>query len=450
MAQLDMVIRGNIVTSQGVMEGGYLAVSNGQIVHVAKNNPGSADDVTHYDGAWIFPGVVDAQVHSRSQKGAEGFLNSTKAAAAGGVTTIVDMPYDEGLLVCNKEAVASKAADIAAEARVDVALYGTISPKDGVKCIGEQIAAGVCGFKFSTFGTDPVRFPRIPPYLLKEAFATIAPSGLAAGVHNENHEVVMHDLERVRQSGNTSYTAHGQSHSDYAEALAMTEIYETGAYTGCRAHVVHCSIGRGIDICESYRRQGFDSSVEVCIHYLFFNEEDDVARVGGLAKINPPIRPAREVDALWDHLAAGNIDLVSTDHVAWTLDRKNNPNMLANNSGGPSLEVLLPMLLKGCIARKIDLSVAARLLSYNPAKHFRLNPRKGALQIGNDADFSIIDPAHAPWSVAQSQTVADWSLYEGISMPQVKETYLRGQKIWDGQSVLVEAGHGQFVKPFGR
>ena len=446
----DMVVRGDIVTPRKVLPGYYMSVLDGQVVSLTAEDPGPAKDRLDASGAWIFPGAVDAQVHSQSQKGSEGIAHCTRAAAAGGVTTIVEMPYDEGLLVCNADAVKTKAAVVEAEAHVDVALYGTVHPEDGTARINEQIAAGVCGFKFSTFGTDPVRFPRIPPWLMRDAFSVIAPSGLAAGVHNENHETIEHDLAEVQAAGLTDYTAHGKSHTDFAEALAMAEIYETGAYTGCRAHVVHCSIGRGIEICESYRRQGYQSSVEVCIHYLVFSEDEDVARVGGLGKINPPIRPRAEREALWRHLAAGNIDLVSTDHVAWSLDRKNDPDMLKNASGGPSIEVMVPVLIKQCMARGVDLSMAARVLSDNPARHFRLAPRKGALSPGADADFSIIDPTEAVWTVENSQTVSDWSMYDRMSLPQVKSTYLRGQKIWDGKDILMNEGFGDFVKPFGR
>ena len=247
------------------------------------------------------------------------------------------MPFDEGLLVCSADAVAEKAGDIAREAHVDAALYGTIHPKQGTDSIAEQVEASVCAFKFSTFNTHPDRFPRIPPQLMSEAFAEIAKHGLAAGVHNENDEIVRARMAAVKAEGRTDCLAHGMTHTPLSELLAMAEIYEIGAYAGCPAHVVHCSLGRGIDICESYKRQGFAASGEVCIHYMCFAEDFDVKARDGLAKINPPIRSAAEREKLWAHLAAGNIDLVSTDHVAWSLDRKNDPNMLANSSGGPGL-----------------------------------------------------------------------------------------------------------------
>lgn len=444
---LDLIVRGDIVSPDAVRQGWYVSVHNGKIVSVTQNDPGAAKEKLLRDSALVFPGAIDAQVHSRSQEGREDFTFSTKAAAAGGVTTIIDMPYDEGVLVCDRASVEEKVSDVTRQAHTDVGLYGTIRPVDGISKIAEQVSAGVCGFKFSTFGTHPERFPRIPPYLMAEAFAEVAKSGLAAGVHNENEEIVNAQIEYIKAAGRTDYLAHGETHTPLSELLAICEIYEIGAFTGCRAHVVHCSLGRGIEICNSYKRQGYDATVEVCIHYFLFDEDNTVRTRGGLAKGNPPLRPSVEKEKLWHFLAAGDIDLVSTDHVAWSLDRKNNSNMLANSSGGPGLEVLVPALLKGCFDRGVDLSVAARVLSHNPASHFRLTGQKGALAAGTDADFSIIDPALAPWRVANSKTVSDWSLYDGLKLPQVKETFLRGNRIWNGKDVLNAPGDGRFVRP---
>ena len=131
--------------------------------HVGEGTAPAARDRHDLGNALILPGAIDAQVHSLSQKDQEDFIWSTRSAAAGGVTTIVDMPYDEGNLVCSAEAVRSKVAHAAPQARVDFALYGTIDPEEGASRIAEQVEAGVAAFKFSTFGTDPMRFPRIPP-----------------------------------------------------------------------------------------------------------------------------------------------------------------------------------------------------------------------------------------------------------------------------------------------
>lgn len=445
---MDTVLHGDIVTPSKVIRDGFVGLTDGKICFVGGVKPAGADTVIDHRGRLIFPGAVDAQVHSRSQKGREGFGYSTKAAAAGGVTTIVDMPYDEGLLVCSAAAVREKAADIACEAHVDVALYGTAHPRDGIARIAEQVEAGVCAFKLSTFGTHPDRFPRITPQQMFEIFSEAARFGLPVGVHNENEEVIRDRMAAIRAEGRTDYLAHGLTHTPLSERLATAEIYELGATSGCAAHVVHCSMGRGIEICEAYKRQGFAASVEVCIHYLLFSEEDTVREKGGLAKGNPPIRPREETEKLWAHLRAGNIDMVSTDHVAWSLDRKNGPDMLANASGGPSLEVLVPALVGACLDRSVDLALAGRLLATNPARHFGLSA-KGSIETGKDADLAIIDPARMPWRVSASQTVSDWSLYDGMELPQVRETWLRGRKVWDGDAVLNASGDGRFVRRFG-
>lgn len=448
MSDFDLVLTGHVVLGSCEYEGGFVAVRDGRVAIVGQGAAPSARERHDLGRAMILPGAVDAQVHSLSQKGAEGFAASTAAAAAGGVTTIVDMPYDEGDLICSAAAVQRKAATAEAAARVDVALYGTIDPTEGPLRIAEQADAGVCGFKFSTFGTDPKRFPRIPPAQLMACFAEVAKTGLAAGVHNEDDAFVREAIAEVEASGITDWRAHGMSRPPMTEILAALQIYETGAATGCPAHVVHCSLGRGYEIAKRYRDEGHHATVECCIHYLTLDEENDVARLGGKAKINPPIRPRAEVENLWRQVAAGNVSMVSTDHVSWSEDRKTNPDMLKNASGVPGLEVMVPLFVKGAIERGIPLTWAARLLSENPARHFRLDHAKGGIAVGRDADLTVLEPVAKRYDArASGHSVAGWSPYDGIELPwTVAGTWLRGQQVFDGKSVAVP-GTGRFVRP---
>lgn len=452
MADFDLVLQGTVVLPERILEAGYVAVRDGKIAEIGLGVPPAARERNLLDKALILPGAIDAQVHSLSQKNQEDFIWSTRSAAAGGVTTIVDMPYDEGNLVCSAEAVKKKIASAGPQARVDFALYGTVDPEEGAKRVAEMVDAGVAAFKFSTFGTDPKRFPRIPPALLDECFAAIAPTGLTAGVHNEDDEAVRTYMERVKASGITDWRAHGLSRPPITELLAMHTIFETGANTGCPSHVVHCSLGRGYDIARAYRRDGFEATVECCIHYLTLDEENDVKRLGGKAKINPPIRPRAEVEALWRRVAEGNVWLVSTDHVSWSENRKTNPDMLANASGVPGLEVMVPLFIKGAAERGIPLTWAAKLMAENPAKHFRLDHVKGALTPGKDADIVVLEPRETVYDAAASgNNVVGWSPYNGIRLPwTVAATYLRGEKITDGATVLAEPGTGRFVRPLPR
>lgn len=444
----DQVFVGSIVLPDRVIDMGYVLVADGKVQHVGEG-PAPPGEVHGDTSTLVMPGAIDSQVHSRSQKDQEDFIWSTRSAAAGGVTTIVDMPYDDGDLICTAERLTRKAEEAAEQARVDFALYATVDPEDGPRHVDSLVEAGASAFKFSTFGTDPKRFPRIAPHLMHACFAAIAPHGLFAGVHNEDDETVRAAMAEVRASGDTSYAAHGRSRPPISEALATAQVYEIGAATGCPAHIVHCSIGRGYELAAAYRAQGHAATIEACIHYLVLDEEHDVKRLKGFAKINPPIRPQAEREALWRHLAAGNITVVSTDHVSWSLDRKTQEDMLANSSGVPGLEALVPLLLRGLVERNLPLSHAARLLAENPAKLFRLTDSKGALEIGRDADVVLLSKSPYRYDpAAAGVNVVDWSPYEGLDLPyRVEAAFLRGKPVWAGGQVLAQPGNGRFVKP---
>lgn len=448
MADFDLVVTGRVVGTSAILENGYVAIRDGKVERVGEGAPPQAAERQDFGGAFVMPGAIDAQVHSRSQKGQEDFIWSTRAAAAGGVTTIVDMPYDDGLLICNAERLRGKAQEAAAQARVDFALYATVDPNEGPARIPELVEVGAAGFKFSTFETHPTRFPRIPSPMLYECFAAIQPHGLIAGVHNENDESVRAFTKKVLDSGRTDYLAHGLSRPPITEALATAEVYEIAAATGCSGHIVHCSIGRGYDLCSAYRMQGFDTTIEACIHYLMLDEESDVSRLVGFSKINPPVRGKREREALWRQLAAGNITVVSTDHVSWSADRKSSPNMLDNASGVPGLEVLYSLLLTGLVERDLSPTWAARLLAANPARLFRIGHVKGALEPGKDADIVVM--AHRPVRydpAASGHNVVKWSPYEGIELThRPVATFVRGKSVFDGAAVG-DPGYGRFIRP---
>ena len=444
----DKVFAGTVVLPDRIIENGYVLVGDGTVQSVGSGTL-PAGDKHGGQGFFVFPGAIDAQVHSRSQLGQEDFIWSTRSAAAGGVTTIVDMPYDDNCLIATAERFRSKVSEAGAQARVDFALYATIDPQEGPARIDELVDAGAAAFKFSTFGTHPTRFPRIPPQLLYACFQAVGKRGLIAGIHNENDEMVRAFMADVEAKGITDYTAHGLSRPPIAEALATAEVYELGAGAGCPVHIVHSSIARGYELAAAYRAQGHGATIEACVHYLTLDEENDVRRLGGKAKINPPLRPRHEVEALWHHLAAGNVTIVSTDHVSWSEDRKTDPNMLKNASGIPGLEVLYALLLKGLDERKLPLTHAARLLAHNPAALFRITHAKGALEPGRDADIVLMRREPSKYSAAASgNNFVSWSPYDGIDLPfRTIETYVRGACVATEGHVIAEPGQGRFVSP---
>lgn len=451
MQNYQQLVLGHVVLAGREIADGYVAIDQGKVVRVGSTKTGlpTAETVHDFRKDYVFPAAIDAQVHSRSQLGKEDFVWSTQSAAAGGVGTIVDMPYDAGCLICNGERFETKKNEAQAQARVDFALYGTVHPQEGAARIDEMVAAGAIGFKFSTFGTDPERFPRIAPKIMHECMRQIAAYGLVAGVHNEDDETVKALVAECKARGHTDYTAHSASRPVYAENLAINQIYELGADTGCRAHVVHCSNRRGYEICQSYQRQGYPATIEACLHYLTLCEDEDVKRLGGRAKVNPPIRDRHEREALWQHLAAGQVTVVSTDHVSWSLDRKMHADIFDNASGATGLALLLPLLIDGAAKRGIPFCRVAQVLAYNPARLFSIQHQKGALEVGCDADIAIVRKAPYVYDAKTGgHNFADWSPYDGRPIDyQVAATMVRGEWVFRDGVVVAEPGFGRFVRP---
>ena len=166
------------------------------------------------------------------------------------------------------------------------------------------------------------------------------------------------------------------------ELVADAQVLELAANTGVRCHIVHSTVAAGNRIARYYREQGAKISFETCVHYFVFNDHDAL-RQGAFLKLNPPLRSETERLALWDSLAAGEIDFVSTDHVAWPISRKSDPDMAKNGSGIPGLETLLPAFYTAAVRdHGFAPEFLARMIAENPARHFGLYPRKGVLAPG--------------------------------------------------------------------
>ena len=448
MADFDLVIRGNIVTADTIIPDGFVAVADGKIGLVGTGDPPAASDSVDARGQWIMPGVIDGQVHSGSQADQEGIGWASRAAAAGGVTTMVDMPYDDPEPVWHADLLNAKIDLVEAESHVDVALYATISEASGIETIPGLIAAGACAFKFSTFEAAPIRFPRITEDVLYNAFQMIAPAGLACGVHNQDQELTRKNIARLTEAGDTGWDAYGRAHTPLVEHLATVSIYELGALTGARASVVHCSLARGFEVCEQYKSAGHKAAIETCVQYLMLDHENDMKRLGAKLKHYPPVRSRAEVERLWTHIAAGHCDFVSSDHVSWGLERKSDPNIFKNASGGPGLETLLPALWTGCEEHGLSPTLAVRMLCDGPARHFLLRDRKGSFDIGADADIVILEPGRFVFDASKSLSAVQWSSFDGREMRvRVGATYVRGNLAYDGTRVVNAAGFGGFLRP---
>lgn len=447
MSDFDLVLRGNIVLSDRIIEDGYVAVSGGKVGKLGQGTPPSARETQDFRGQWIIPGVIDGQVHSGSQANHEGIGMCSRAAAAGGVTVMVDMPYDEPEPVTNAKLFNEKVAVVERDAHVDVALYATITIENGLHAIPGLVEAGACAFKFSTFEANPTRFPRIGDDTLYEAFKLIAPTGLLCGVHNQDQEMTRRNIARLIEAGDTGPDAFLRAHTPLIENLATARIYEIGAETGARAHAVHVSTSRGFEICNMYKQAGHKATVESCVQYFMLNAEEHGPRFGAKIKHYPPIRPKAESDLLWSHLAAGHCDFISSDHVSWGLEKKGDPMIFKNTSGGPGIETLLPALWTGCEEHGLSPTIVVKQLCEGPAKAFLLAD-KGRLEAGADADITVLEPGRFIHDPGKSLSAVKWSSMEGREFRvRVAATYVRGQLAWDGKAIRNKAGDGRFLRP---
>ena len=444
----DLMVRGNLVLPDRVLAGGYLGISDGAIGAVGTGPAPPAKATVDAGGKLVFPGVVDGQVHAGSAAGIEGLGDASRAAAAGGVTTIVDMPFDDPHPVDTVERLRRKVGAVERLAVVDVALYATARKGAGSDGIPELAEAGACAFKVSTYEYHPVRFPGYDTGELLEIFPAIAETGLPVAFHNEDPYIVRRLTEQFERERRNTPEAHGASRPPLAELIANVAVFEIARATGVRCHIVHSSLARGFDHVRRYREDGVQVSAETCVQYLVFDEED-VLRMGARLKQNPPIRPAEEKAALWEKIAADEIDFVSSDHVAWPLSRKSDPDIFKNGAGIPGLETIFAALYTGMVTeRAMSPTRVAELLSERPARHFGLFPRKGALIPGGDADFIVVDLSPWTFDAANMASEVKWSPYDGMRFgARVEATYVRGKPVFMDGQVVAPAGSGAFIRP---
>ncbi len=447
-APFDRVIIGDVVTSDSIIPHGYVGVRGEIIAAIGEGATPPAHEVIDYSGKLLLPGLVDGHMHTSSSTGWPGIESATKSAAAGGVTTCVDMPYDVPHPVTDAAILADKIGWVERTAHVDMALYGTITKTGGVDAIPALAAAGISAFKLSTYEYDAVRFPRIDHPTMLAAFREIAKTGLPCAIHNEDQELVEMLTAQARAAGRTDAIMHCRTRPPLAETMADLEIFEMALETGAHVHIAHSSLARGFELAETFRNSGATTTGEACIQYLCMTE-DDIVRLGGRGKCNPPFRTAAEVERMWQALVAGKIAYVSTDHAPWPLERKTHADIFANSAGLPGLQSFAPLMYSLLIERGLSPTLMATYCAERSAQMHGLWPKKGAIRIGSDADICVLERGDFTFdeAIIQDRPEMCWSPYHGRKMhARVAATWLRGQQIWDGTAVLAKPGSGQCVR----
>lgn len=435
----DVVVRGGLVITPAGIRRADVAIDDGTIAEIGPELAGAREEIDA-GGLWVFPGLIDVHLHFNEPGRTEweGAASGSRALAAGGGTLFFDMPLNSTPCTVNVPAFDLKRAALEQSSIADFALWGGLVP-GGIGDMADLAGRGVVGFKAFMCDSGLPEFARADDGTLLEGMAEAARLRLPVAVHAENDEVTRALAQRTRNRGAREFLT---SRPVLAELDAIQRALLFAAETGAALHLVHVSSGRGVTLAAEARAKGVDVSIETCPHYLFFTEED-VERLGAIAKCAPPIRSREEHGGLWTALLAGQVDIVASDHSPTEPARKSGDFMAAWGGIAGVQSTLSVLLDRGHRARGLPLERIAALVAATPASRFRI-PRKGSVAVGYDADLVLIDPQQSftldADALHQRHKV---SPYVGESFRgTVRRTLRRGETIVaDGRITARTTGH---------
>jgi allantoinase len=427
VAEPEVVVRARRAVVRGEEGPAAVGIRDGRIVAVAAYDALEAPDVVELaDDEVLLPGLVDTHVHVNEpgRTDWEGFASATRAAAAGGVTTIVDMPLNSIPPTTTVAALEEKRSVAAGQAYVDVGFWGGAVPGN-VEGLAALHEAGVFGFKCFLLDSGVEEFPHLPPAAFADAMTEVARLGALMIVHAEDADEV------VECAHGTAYRGFLESRPDAAEERAIALVVDTARATGARAHVVHLSASGAVPTLRAARAEGVDVSVETCPHYLHF-EAGSIPDGATELKCCPPIRDAANRDALWAALDSGDIDMVVSDHSPCTavLKRRDTGDFAEAWGGIASLQLGLPVVWTSARERGVPLTDVVRWMATAPARRVGL-AGKGEIAVGADADLCVFAPDE-PWVVdpARLHHKNPVSAYAGRTLTgTVRATWLRGRPV---------------------
>ncbi len=444
----DLLIRNGTVVTEAGTGIADIAVSGGTIVAVEPELGGQARAEIDATGLHVFPGVVDAHVHFNEPGRTEweGWASGTRALAAGGGTCAFEMPLNAHPPTLDATSFDAKRAAAEAQAVTDFALWGGLVPgnRDHLAELAERGAIGLKAF-MSRSGTED--FPAADDLTLFEGMKTAAELGMIVAVHAESDSLTSMLAARAVAEGRTSARDYLASRPVLAEVEAINRAMLFAEEAGCALHIVHVSSGAGVALIAAAKTRGVDVSCETCPHYLVFTEED-VERLGAVAKCAPPLRPESEREALWRALLAGDLPMVASDHSPAPPEMKQGHDFFGIWGGISGCQSTLPaMLTEGHHGRGVRLATIASVTAGAVARRFRL-PRKGRIAVGADADLALV-------ALGDSFELAGEDLfYRHRQSPfigrrfsgRIARTILRGTTVYLEGRVVTEAG-GRLIQP---
>jgi allantoinase len=424
----DLVVTGGTVVTPAGPTRADVHITGGRITGIG-TGPAAGARVIPAEGLLVLPGMVDTHIHlmDPGDTAREDFPTGTAAAAARGVTTIVEHTHVHPI----REAadLHGKRAHLRDRAHVDYGLAAHVWP-DRLDRIPELWRAGVVFFKIFTCTTHGV--PGLNPADLRDALSAIAAVDGRALVHCEDESLTARDERRLRDSGRTDGAVISQWRSPEAELVAVATVAELAHHTGARVTVAHVSSPAVAEVIAAARQRGADLAAEACPQYFLLREQE-LATKHAFRKFTPPARARTDADeqAMWALLRSGALSHVSSDHAPATVGQKTAGTIWDVHFGLPGLDTTLPLLLDAALRDRISLAELARVYAEAPARRYGLHPRKGQIAAGADADLVLVDPEGE--HVLRDEDIlsrAGWTPYAGRRVRGTHvATLLRGRVI---------------------
>lgn len=461
MKQADLVIKNaKIYTNQTIFEGA-VAVIDGVITSVCTNDEApEAETVIDAKGRYLFPGMIEPHIHvrepGRPDRGT--FFTETMAAAAGGVTTILEHPIAKPPQY-SKEILQNRINDASDKCVVDFAFYGAAGSKHPDK-IQEMGETGIVAFKTFLHDAPEGRDEEFMGLTMANdgemyfGFREVAKTGKLCAIHAENNDIIAKMIREFRKEGKVSPIYHCLSRPKFAEYETVNKLLMIARDCGVKLIFCHMSTPESMELIKKAKQDGLEVYMETCPQYLLLTEED-VVKHGAYAKCNPPLRKKEDVDALWSYINDGSLDFIGSDHATYTVAEKESgkDDIFVAPSGFLGVDLRLPLMLNAVNENRVTLERVVDLLSTNVAKSFGLYPKKGVINAGSDADFVLVD-MNEEFIVEQdknySQSKAIAKVYDGWKLKgKPIMTMMRGRVVMNDGIVDEESkGWGQLIETY--
>ena len=442
----DLIVRGGTIVTPGGSLLADVAIEGGAIQAIGPELPGAKQEIDAR-GLHVFPAVIDVHLHFNEPGRTEweGAATGSRALAAGGGAVFFDMPLNSTPCTVNAREFDRKHAALEASSITDFGLWGGLVPGN-VGEMAELAQRGVVGFKAFMCDSGLPEFPRADDFTLWKGLAEAARLDLPVSVHAENQEITQALSRAMAEQSRTGARDFVESRPVIAEVEAIQRATLFAGEAGAKLHIVHISSGRGVVAAAEAKARGVDVSIETCAHYLFFTEED-LERLGAIAKCAPPLRDTAEHRDLWGKLSDGTIDIVASDHSPAPPEMKTGAMMKVWGGIAGVQSTLAVLLERGHFERGLPLERIAALTAATPARRFRI-ARKGQLAVGNDADLTLLD-------LSGSHTLTKGNLHQRHALSPyvgstfrgvVRGTLRRGETIFKDGAITAQSS-GALVRP---